>query len=1062
MSRRFTMLSEALLMRSNPFFDPSNLTPTPPIVPPEPTDEEPEEPVAPAPEPTPEEPSETPVTETPVAEEDDDTSGTEDPPSAPIDEETPEPDPTPEEPSETPGTDTPVAEEDGGTPETEDPPPAPEDNDADDTDNPTDSDSLNDETGGESSSNGAPSEISVPLASATEVPAGRVTTLDPGENVVSVRILEKPEVGNLTVNPDNTLALVLTGTKHSGPLSFEYEATYADGTTQTLTQTVDVTPLQQLKGWSTGENVYMLETDEAGHLVIEHGDNHRLVHISASDDALSAADIAALEGIREDQITAQWLMQNKEYGASPDMALDPTVGMRLWRELTELMDRPGSHWLLLERGHEYDIKRLIEEGTQGESELHPIYVGAYGDGAPPVLKNLVRVFQEPSANVVIEDLEFARGFTNLQSDNIILSDVISDGKGMTVLGADGFTLRNSTIHDAVADAPKKDVWSTQDRESGLFVGESKGLLVEGVHVDQVGWEDDYDYFGDPNFGQAPNMMSQNLYIQVWVEDVTIRDNISMRAASFGAQVRPGGFIEDNVFIDNNAALNAFGGVKVPDIDGVRYDHFSFITDNLVTSGGAKQVSSAGGALTWGMDLSGYMLTLLDNIVTHLADPNNPEEMATKVGNGSALRASTKPLYDDTIIYNWVPSNFPGNPDQRVSGIDTALADQTTIQNFTADLLGLPTATIDDLGEFLRTEFADGLPNTVTADDIIAYFQKTFGVYSAPRTDAETLRFVPNDLGDGVRWDNRINWTTDDLPGTIDGDSVDLGGNWVVFATITGTIQDFEFGSGGKLNVTSGRLNVDGATTAGQAGAEIDISGAGQLWLTGYGDSDLLDIDVTGGRFANLGDFTGTFDLDITGGQAILAASGASMTLAQGSQITVTGDAAKLGFDGDDGGIATLQVNGGRIDFVADASGFARIGEFRSGTFGDAPDVLSGIELGGGVLGLDMTALNDRAVQDTLLSADEILGSFDTFEFIGLAADRDATIIFDYDTDAVILRVTESGAGTGQTNVEFLGDTAGANTAVDIRAVLMEIKDSYPDTDPPIVTEAEEPTALVLY
>jgi hypothetical protein len=1059
MSRRFTMLSEALLMRSNPFFDPSNLTPTPPIVPSEPTDEEP---VAPAPEPTPEEPSEAPGTDTPVAEEDGDTSGTEDPPPAPVDEEPAAPEPTPEEPSETPGTDAPVAEEDGGTAETEEPTPAPEGNEADDTDIPTDSDSPNGETGGESSSDGAPSKIIVPLADATEVPAGRVTTLDPGENVVSVRIIEKPEVGNLTVNPDNTLALVLTGTKYSGPLSFEYEATYADGTTQTLTQTINVTPLQQLKGWATGENVYMLETDEAGDLVIEHGNNHRLVHISASDDALSAADIAALEGLREDQITAQWLMQNKEYGASPDMALDQTIGMQLWRGLTELTDRPGSHWLLLERGHEYDNGRLIPAGTQGESELHPIYVGAYGEGAPPIMKTLVRAFQESSTNVVIEDLEFARGFTILDSDHFILNDVISDGEGMTVIRGDSFTLRNSTIHDVVANAPQGDVWSTADRKSGLFVGEVKGLLVEGVHVDQVGWEDDYDYFGDPNFGQAPNMMSQNIYIQHFVEDVTVRDNISMRAASFGAQVRPGGFIEDNVFIDNNGALNALGGVAVDGVDGVRHDHFSLITDNLITSGGAKEVYRAGGALTWGFDIMGYSTTLLDSIAAHLADPNNPEEMTTKVGNGTALLVRNGIYYDDTIIYNWVPSNFPGNPDQRVDGLDTALADQTTIQNFTADLLGLPTATIDDLGEFLRTEFADGLPNTVTADDIIAYFQKTFGVYSAPRTDAETLRFVPSELGDGVRWDNRINWTTDDLPGTIDGDSVDLGGNWVVFATITGTIQDLDFGSGGKLNVTSGRLNVDGATTAGQAGAEIDISGAGQFWLTGYGESDLLDIDVTGGRFANLGDFTGTFDLDITGGQAILAASGASMTLAQGSQITVTGDAAKLGFDGDDGGIATLQVTDGRIDFVADASGFARIGEFRSGSFGDAPDVLSGIELGGGVLGLDMTALTDSAVQDTLLSADEILGSFDTFEFIGLAADRDATIIFDYDADAVILRVTESGAGTGQTNVEFLGDTAGANTDVDIRSVLMEIQEAYPDTDPPIVNEIEEPTALVLY
>ena len=42
-------------------------------------------------------------------------------------------------------------------------------------------------------------------------------------------------------------------------------------------------------------------------------------------------------------------------------------------------------------------------------------------------------------------------------------------------------------------------------------------------------------------------------------DVTVRDNIIMRGASFGAQVRGGGFIEDNVFLDNNAGVNFLGG-----------------------------------------------------------------------------------------------------------------------------------------------------------------------------------------------------------------------------------------------------------------------------------------------------------------------------------------------------------------------------------------------------------------------------------------------------------------------------------------------------------------------
>ena len=94
-----------------------------------------------------------------------------------------------------------------------------------------------------------------------------------------------------------------------------------------------------------------------------------------------------------------------------------------------------------------------------------------------------------------------------------------------------------------------------------------------------------------------------------------------------------------------------------------------------------------------------------------------------------------------------------------------MLDQTTIQRFTADLLGTDTATIDDLAEVLREQMTNGTLDPVDADQIIAYFQETFGIAPDVRTEAATLRFVPDDRGDGVRWDNRLNWDSDDLPGT---------------------------------------------------------------------------------------------------------------------------------------------------------------------------------------------------------------------------------------------------------------------------------------------------------
>ena len=49
-----------------------------------------------------------------------------------------------------------------------------------------------------------------------EVTSGRTSTLEHnGDNVASIRILDGPQYGNLTVNPDNTMALVLTGTEQT-------------------------------------------------------------------------------------------------------------------------------------------------------------------------------------------------------------------------------------------------------------------------------------------------------------------------------------------------------------------------------------------------------------------------------------------------------------------------------------------------------------------------------------------------------------------------------------------------------------------------------------------------------------------------------------------------------------------------------------------------------------------------------------------------------------------------------------------------------------------------------
>jgi hypothetical protein len=222
----------------------------------------------------------------------------------------------------------------------------------------------------------------------SEVSAGRVTTLEHGgDNIASIRVIEGPQFGNLTVNPDNTLALVLSHSQQTGQISFSYEVSYEDGSAETFGKTLNVVAGEQHGGWGDGE-YYLLEEDADGNLVIEHGDVHREVYISKSADALSAQDIAALEGLDPGQITSSWLAAHPEYGGDPSTALRPDIGMDLWRDITN--DGPNSHWLLFEGGHTYtqnDIGGLlINRGTEGESELHPVVITTYGEGERPVFE----------------------------------------------------------------------------------------------------------------------------------------------------------------------------------------------------------------------------------------------------------------------------------------------------------------------------------------------------------------------------------------------------------------------------------------------------------------------------------------------------------------------------------------------------------------------------------------------------------------------------------------------------------------------------------------------------
>lgn len=196
--------------------------------------------------------------------------------------------------------------------------------------------------------------------------------------------------------------------------------------------------------------------------------------------------------------------------------------------------------------------------------------------------------------------------------------------------------------------------------------------------------------------------------------------------------------------------------------------------------------------------------------------------------------------------------------------------------------------------------------------------------------------------------------------------------------------------------------------------------ADEIWMDGYDGGDALSIGVSEGLFVNTGDM-GNTDLAATGGATVLAADGAEFDLDAGRTLAVSGAGAEIGFDGDDGGIAILDMHeDAQLIFGSEDGDLGTIAEFHSGAFGDAPDVNSGIDLGGATISIDLSGLSaDAGTAFTLMDADEIMGLFNDATVDGLGA-RDARIVIDYGTDSVTLELS---AGTGAVSVETQGDAA---------------------------------------
>ena len=655
---------------------------------------------------------------------------------------------------------------------------------------------------------------------------------------------------------------------------------------------------KQQASWSDGRNYYALRVDGNNRVICDPGSNHRKVYVSNST-GMDAAAVATDAGVSvATAIDPYWLGDNlaaQIYGATPAYAVTEEVAAPLWSRIAD--GKTASHHLLFNRGDVFSTVVPIQKEMKGESPYNPILIGAYGTGAKPIIT--AGDFIHQSQWIVWQDIETTRmralNCTGLLLDHCNFSSAENEFQYRSHL-----TCRECKLLDIFATVPSAGAgndWDAfGDRESGFYFGENAvGILFEDTLFDVCGWATDYDptTMNSDLTTHPPSLFSHGLYIQRDCFDVTAVGCVISRAASNGAQFRPGGFISDNVFLENNIGFNIAGGDEFS-------RHYALVHRNLVVGAGGKvSADEQQGATAWGAAVvanseNADESSVVDNIVIHAADPNDPSDAAGKeLGGADALFHDpvNDVLTDNSIVYNWA-----SDTDRNDGGVSAGVKDATTYQNWANTEFSTTGSNIASVMAQFRA--VDEI--TSLRDSLQQYFWDVFSISYSARSVAQTCAFLKDYRGEGYRWDNPLNWDTGDIPGVdVLGDTVSQSKGKLVFCRHTATLGAV---NADDLLVSSGCLT---ATSITATKTTVDMSG--MLSFDGTLNGDVFVGGQSGGRIQNTGDWTPTGDVTIYEGQAVLAEPGGSMTLASGRTMNIHGGQA--GFDGSGGGSASLTVEG---------------------------------------------------------------------------------------------------------------------------------------------------------
>lgn len=237
--------------------------------------------------------------------------------------------------------------------------------------------------------------------------------------------------------------------------------------------------------------------------------------------------------------------------------------------------------ILLKRGDVWIMKEGLGSFYSGRSEQEPMVVSYYGkEGDRPLLKtekNLVHIQDLERSHLAFiglelyaykhdpnsPDYESQHGISGIsyiiaRGENLLIEDCkfnyMQMGAYTTPKNNEGALKnfkfrRNIILHSWAGDSYF--IHELRTRVQGMYISGVDGILIEDNLFDHNGWNEQIH-------GAGATMYNHNIYMSTNNPNsgkINVRNNILARGSAHGLQLRSGGIVENNLFIQNAINLN---------------------------------------------------------------------------------------------------------------------------------------------------------------------------------------------------------------------------------------------------------------------------------------------------------------------------------------------------------------------------------------------------------------------------------------------------------------------------------------------------------------------------